>query len=199
MARTPLGPTSIQNFRWLGLVPPDRFTVVVVPQSGSDPRLLWDRFLTAINVSGDGTTLAEYRNQSMGATSTKLMRAVAKEAADLSSFDRRLAVRWGLAKQILTKRSSFEPHLAITPAQQSVLKARAIEMTNSIVASGVRVIGDLDELIPADDPRPGVHPGEITEAQLLEAAVFGLAAMCRQSARDQAEIAALKEQVASEQ
>ena len=184
--------------RWLELLSADRFTVVVVPPSRSDPRLLWDRFLTAINVPGNGTTLAAYSNPTMGAISTQLVEDVAAQLKGLPSFDRRRTLRKVLAKRILTQRSSSEPAFRLTPAQQAVLKARAIEMADGIRAAGVQVIGDLDDMIPADEPAPGIQPDEITDSQLLEAAVFGLAEMCRQMARDQAEITALKDRAAPE-
>ena len=184
--------------RWSQLLPADRFTVVVVPPSGSEPRLLWDRFLAALDVPGTGTKLASHSNPSMGAISTELLREVAAQAVDLPGPDRRRAFRNVLAKQILTQRSSKEPRFTVTPEHQTILKARAIEMADGIRAAGVQVIGDLDDLIPADEPSPGIQPEEITEAQLLEAAVFGLAEMCRQMAQDRAQIIALKNRGASE-
>ncbi len=184
--------------KWSQLLPAERFTVVVVPPSGSDPRLLWDRFLAAINVPGAGTELASHSNPSMGATSTELLREVAAQATDLPGLDRRRAFRNVLAKQVLTQRSSKEPRFTLTPAHQTILKARAIEMADGIRAAGVRVIGNLDDMIPADEPSPGIQPDEITEAQLLEAAVFGLAEMCRQMAQDRAQIIALKNESATE-
>lgn len=179
--------------RWLQLVPAERFTVVVVPPSGSDPQLLWELFLSAIDVSTAGTTLTSHRNPSMGATSTELLRQVTAEVADLPGLDRRRVFRNVLAKQILTQRSAKEPRFAIPPALQAVLKARALDMVDGIRAAGVRVIGNLDDMIPADDPQPGIQSEELSDRELLEAAIFGLAEMGRQMALDRAEIIALQE------
>jgi hypothetical protein len=185
--------------RWLELVPAERFTVVVVPPSGSDPRLLWDRFLSVLEVPGTGTTLATHHNPSMGATSTELLREVTGQVADLSGVDRRRVFRNVLAKQILTQRASKEPRFGLTPRVQAVLKQRAIEMVEGIRATGVQVVGDLDEFVPADTPAPGIQPEEISETELLETAVFALAELGRLMAHDRAEIIALKNRGSTEQ
>lgn len=184
--------------RWLQLLPPERFTAVVVPPSGSDPRMLWELFLEAIDVPSAGTRLTSHRNPSMGATSTELLREVTALVADLPGLDRRRVFRNVLAKKILTQRSSKEPRFGITPGLQTLLKARAIEMVDGIRTSGVQVIGNLDHLIPADDPEPGIQPEDLSKAELLEAAIFGLAEMGRQMAQDRAQLIALESPRASE-
>lgn len=61
----------------------------------------------------------------------------------------------------------------------------------------VKVIGNLDEIVPPESPLVGVEPGDITDTQLLEAAVTGLAGMSRQLTRRHAVLTDLKRERAS--
>ncbi len=169
--------------RWSQVIPADRITIVTVPPTSENPGLLWQRFLSAIGVENvDSTRLPARGNPSLGAVSAELLLRVNTELTDLAWRDRTRSVKHVLAKEVLASRASSEPRYVLSPEHYKLLRARAISVVDGIRATGVRVIGDLDEVVPAEEPPTvsGIDPGDITDSQLLEAAVTGLAGVCRQ-------------------
>jgi hypothetical protein len=59
---------------------------------------------------------------------------------------------------------------------------------DEIVATGVEVIGDIDDLRPSLDSRPFVSPEGLPESEVLAAALDGLVDLAAQHARLRAEL-----------
>jgi hypothetical protein len=159
---------------WAGVGP---VHLVTIPQGKSDPGAVWRRFATVLGIPSDGVVEPSFNNASLGATSAELMRRVNEATADLGlSFPQ---YRWGfkaaLAKQTLSKRSSFEPKPALTAEEHQALRSLALGMVDWVKQSDVNVVGDLADLMPpAEPPGPAYDPAQATDAELLEAAIAGL-------------------------
>jgi Ni,Fe-hydrogenase III small subunit len=169
--------------KWSNVLTADRITVVTVPPSSENPELLWGRFLSALGASSISTKPATRANPSLGAVSAELLLRVNAQLTDFPRHDRSVSVKGPLAKRTLAKRARVEPRYALTPDHFAILRARAVVLADGIRTAGVQVIGDLDDIVPAAEPPTGAKPGEVTDSQLLEAAVSGLAGMCRELAK----------------
>ncbi|MEO5852559.1 MAG: hypothetical protein ABIQ15_08605 [Nocardioides sp.] len=156
--------------RWSRGVGADRFALVTVPPAGSDPALLWRRFCSVVGLDPEPFTLPGPGNESLGAASAQLMRAL-NERLDgtLTTPDYNAWVK-RLAKQVLAPRRSVEP--AIGYADPWVAE-RAEGMITGLTSLGVRVVGDLAELRPV--PVVGVAPPDVPVEDELDAAVAAIA------------------------
>jgi hypothetical protein len=166
--------------RWSRVIDPTRISLVTVPprhQSGADT--LESRFGEAIGV--DLTTLdasGVESNTSLGAHSAELMRRLGSSVQVESWNDFRMSYAKALGRLVLSQRASSEPAYALTQDQQRWVRDRAQAMIDEVRSTGVRVIGDLAELIPAAEPPvDAVDPAEASAEELLAAASAGLVGM----------------------
>jgi hypothetical protein len=175
-----------QLARWVEGVGQDRVHVVTLPRSGSDPAVLWQR-LTEVLDLGDfrlsgGHTGA---NESLGLESVEMLRRLnplLKEAR-ISKVTYNAVLKGGLAKHVLAGRRT-ESKLRLPAAHQAAVHELAREQVEGIEASGVEVVGDLDELLvepPPADLETGSPDGsrELSEAGVLTAALTGLVTVVR--------------------
>jgi hypothetical protein len=168
---------------WGAVVAPDHFWVVTVPPPGSPSSLLWERFAEAAGVRPTGLTLSGWPNESLGAASAELMRRIQAARRDEDPLPKhRGTLKHKLAKGVLAQHRADEPSLALPPEHLPWAKSVTQEFVQAIRASGVRVVGDLDDLTPRA-PRLGpgtvTDPAALSDAQLLDAAVFGLLGLTR--------------------
>jgi hypothetical protein len=163
--------------RWTVGLPPERVHLVVVPPSGAPRDELWLRTAAVFGV--DVTALdTEPRlpNDSLGIVEAELLRRV----NTVVPRERR-----SVALTRLTKGSFARDLLAGSAPQESfVLPAKHIgwvrerseRMVATLRAGSYDVVGDLDDLLPAD-PRSGRTPDQATDAELLAAATTVVARM----------------------
>lgn len=160
--------------RWSRGVGVDRFTLVTVPPAGSDPALLWQRFCSVVGLDPAPFTLAGAGNESLGAASAQLMRALNERLGGaLSTSDYNTWVK-RLAKQGLAPRRGTEPGIGYADPW---VTERAEGMITGLTRLGVRVVGDLAELRPA--PVVGVAPPDVPVQAELDAALAALAHVLR--------------------
>ena len=94
---------------------------------------------------------------------------------DLEFAEYAPVVKHRLAKKVLARRRAAEPPLGFeVPDWLTPLSARMVRRIGEL---GVRVVGDLDDLVPV--PVPGVHPAEVSGDDRLDAAVAGLEGLVR--------------------
>jgi hypothetical protein len=161
--------------RWSRRVPLDRITVVTVPPAGADPGLLGQRFGSVVGVDVSSFEPPAEGNPSVGGHSAELLRRVNERTADFEWLRYRWAFKNGLARSILAERAPKEPPIRLTQAQLDQLSRRAHRMADELSQTGVRVVGDLGDLVPAATaPGEVIDPGASTADELLETALDGL-------------------------
>lgn len=166
--------------KWREAVGTDRITLVPVPPAGSARRIVEARFASAIGVESDAFTEPEYGNSSVGAYSAELIRRVNVQTAGIERVYQRMGVRNALARHVLTNRAESEPRCALSAEQLAWLQKRSRAMISKLAQWDVRVVGHLDDLVPDPDVAlAGIDPTQASDAELLSAAVFGLAGMAR--------------------
>lgn len=171
--------TSTLLERWSRYVDSERIHLVTVPPSGSPPGLLWQRFASVPGLNPDDydTDVGE-RNTSLGAPGAAVMRRVNRRlvADDVPWPVYQTAVK-GLLASTMTPQSRAE-RISLSPEHYAWARACAVDMVAGLRGRPYRIVGDLDELVPPEDPPPANDPPDVvsTEAQ-LEAAVGALAAV----------------------
>jgi hypothetical protein len=165
---------------WAEQVSIDRVTVVTVPPPGAEPSTLGERFASAIGVSADGFAQPSATNPSVGLASAELLRRVNERTEDLEWLEYRWAIRYSLARLVLGDRAAREPAMTLDAKSLAWARERGAQLADALEASGVRVIGDLTDLIPAVDPAAPEEPdSDPAESDLLDAAVDGLVGLGR--------------------
>lgn len=168
---------------WSPLVARDNFWVVTVPPAGAASDVLWARFCQAAGIDPAGYGLDGWPNESLGATSAELMRRLSDaRRADGRNPRHRGALKHRLAKQTLANHRKQEPTLVLPPDLHDWTVKRTARLVRDVKKSRPRVVGDLDDLVPAPVTlRPGMvtDPAMISDADLLDAAMFGLLGLTR--------------------
>lgn len=180
--------------KWQTCVPADRMTLVTVPPSGSEPETVARRFGSVIGV--DLTALpqpASASNLSLGAHSAELLRRLNEQTPDADRAER----KYVLGGTVLGARTDLEPRFALSQAQQDWVRERAQRMIDGLEHSGVRVEGELADLIPASQPPAGaVDPSDTSDTELLQVASHALIGMVAVAAELRTERDALRLQAA---
>lgn len=140
--------------RWVRAASAADVVVIPVPPDGSEPRLLWRRFAEVIGLNVDAyeTNQDQRSNFSLGYPETELLRSVNRELK--TTFDnetRRQYVLKYLANEVLRPdpSSGAVPDRAVLPpAVYDWAVVRSRELADEVVALGVRVQGDIDDLVP---------------------------------------------------
>lgn len=169
---------------WASVVGAENVTVVTVPPAGNSPDLLWERFGAAARLDLPEAAAAPAANQSLGVASCLLLREVNErvKAADVD-WEWRGVIKRRLAKQVLARhRDQEEPIGFEVPAW---LHERARVQRERLEASGVRVVGDLDDLTPRSVA--GADPGAVSLAQRHEASMWALGELLVTALRQEAE------------
>lgn len=161
--------------RWAADLPSDRVHIVVAPQSGGAPDLLWHRFGQAVGF--DATTLdpsTGVTNQTLGPAQVALLRRVNL------ALDRRIrqprygrVVKSYFAQQVLAGQQAPKP--ATPPALVEALSGVAEAVNKDVVARGYQVYGDLSELVPTPAEPGAIPPDRVAKGDELDAAAHAIA------------------------
>lgn len=175
---------------WADVAGKKQVSLVTVPHPGAPRELLWERFASLVGTDPTGLQPARSANESIGAASTLALRRL-NELLDAEgfSFDESGRLRKGmLAKQVLAARKKQEPTIGLPVADWVETQSR--RMRSNLKRSGVHVVGDLDELAPVEVP--GIHPSDVDQVEVTEAALAALAwAMAERIRREAQESADL--------
>jgi hypothetical protein len=114
----------------------------------------------------------------VGATSAELLRRVNEVTEEMEWIEYRWAFKHGLARLVLALRADKEPPIALSAKAYDWARERGQAMADALAASGVRVVGDVSDLVPPEDASlPPEPPAPPSEAELLDAAIAGLAGL----------------------
>ena len=169
--------------RWSRHVSPERIHVVTLPHPGADRDVLWQRFAAVLGIDPEGyTTQGLGSNESLGLESAELMRRVNLMVREVKvprrAYNRQFKAR--LAKDVLATRRARESGLALPPDARAWLEEVAQRHIAAVAALGVHVVGDLEELRPAE-VSGGRHPAEISDSELLDTAIAALTTLTMRS------------------
>jgi hypothetical protein len=160
---------------WAAKVGIENVTVVTVPLPGSPAGLFGDRFFGAVGIDdADSLTVPTLtQNQSLGTRSLELIRRVQERLDDADRERLHLVLKYVLTRRVLAERAADEPALTLSDDQLAWAREQAARMADGLRALSVRVVGDLDELVPADAAQQ--EPvADVSDAELLEVAVDAL-------------------------
>jgi hypothetical protein len=168
--------------RWSTGVEPDNIHVLTLPLPGAPKDELWRRFCSVVDVDPAVATDFEVMgNDSLGIAETEVLRRV--NIALPETFP-----RWhhtGIARDVLASRILGPRSKSARPAVPEPVRNEVLQQTEANITglgSGIcDLVGNLDELAVADD----ISAGEAapTEAELLDAAVDGIAGLLVQMGR----------------
>ncbi len=162
--------------RWADAVGPDGVTVVTVPPPGAATSLLWNRYCAAVGADPDVVPPDRgAANESLDVASAELLRRLNLRAADslpTHVYDRE--VKWFIAKEVLAARSGPD-RLQLDGPRTAWAQAEGQRVAQGLHDLGVRVEGDLDELIGSGAVADSVPTPSADE--MLDAALDVIAAL----------------------
>lgn len=155
---------------WAGVAGADRLQVVTVPQSGTDPLLLWRRFAEAVGVDPSVPVEAGVRhNPSLGYPSCELLRRINEEMGGEVPDDCGRLIRAVVAPD-LEARAGTEARVRLDGPGLEIASAWNSRTVEAVRAAGVRVVGDLDRDLPTQPPADAAPVPPPADDELLEAA-----------------------------
>ncbi|MFI0350641.1 hypothetical protein [Actinomadura sp. 9N407] len=172
--------------RWGTGIPPERVHVVTLPPSGGPRGLLLERFCEVIGADPAGLDTSQaFGNPSLGVAETELVRRI--NLATRGSVEWRTHeqyVKHDLAQSLLTSRTGAV-RIQLPEAYRPWALERSRELAEALAKAGYRIIGDLDDLLPAvsDTPFPS-DPDEAPETEVLDAALDAVAHLLGHCAAD---------------
>jgi hypothetical protein len=167
---------------WGDHVPAERRHLITVPPPGSPHMLLWNRFAGIVGIpDGLCQITAESANQSLGAAEIELLRRINQQLGDRFPYRShyRRSVLQHLVGPVL-KQGRNELRFGIGLDRAAWILALTEERIQELSEYPCNVVGDLDELRPAD-LRETVSPDAITDQQMLSAAIETIIGMIEYS------------------
>jgi hypothetical protein len=163
---------------WSRHVPPERVHLITAPPRGSDPGLLWRRFASVLGVDPAAADLSRARaNASLGLPEVEFLRrmngALSTEIPDWYYMWR---VKEGVAHEALAARPAGE-RLILPPDRLDWAREYADGLIAGLKGSSYNLVGDLEELRPAEESRGSVSAGDQRAEAVLDAAVEAVAAL----------------------
>lgn len=168
---------------WAKVLPPERIHVVTVPPSGAPRELLWERFCEVLGIDTAGMSTQQPRgNQSMGQVEVELLRRVNElPLSQLSVHDRRPELKHFLAEEALNQRNG-KTRVSIDRGTFVVARNESKAIVKQIRSLELPVVGDLDDLTAAKFAPPEPDANDVSDAELVDAAVDAIAALAKRSA-----------------
>jgi hypothetical protein len=166
--------------RWAAAVGTDRVTVVTVPPPGADRLELWRRFAEATDLPDVEYVFAQRDNSSLGVAEAELLRRLnprLRDELDWPRYDGLIKKR--LSEGVLGPLDA-QGRLRLPERWTSAVAEIAAAEIEYLASSGVTIVGSLDDLAPVravDSEEPARQPEDLTDAELLDAALAAIAAL----------------------
>ncbi len=162
---------------WTTAVPLDRIQLVTVPPPGASSRTLLTRFAVATQlppgVWDDGELKA--RNVSLGAAEVELIRRLNPTVlAKLNQEQYRFVIERGIRPRL---RMGASRPLCLPAEHLPWARHYGEALVGELQRRGVRVVGDLADLVPDSRQLAGQPFDNVSDAELLEAARAALASL----------------------
>ena len=169
--------------RWLAHVPAERVHVVTVPPVGGDRDLLWSRFLAVGDLDPAWTPRpARATNESVGVPAAQVLRELNRV---LAGRRQRVHSLHALVRDVVARALAGQatPQVDLPAAHRGWVEDAATAARAWLVASGVDVVGDLDDLVPARPDAASYADPDVPHPATTEAAVTALAAVVLEAHR----------------
>lgn len=182
--------------RWSQVVGAGNVHLITCPPSGTDRRVLLERFCGVVGVDPGWLSLdADEPNTALGQPQAELQRRVNVALGDRVPHMRAGYIQVGqafLAGRILRPQAGPPARL---PARMRPWAERvAEEWASALLASGCEIVGDLDELRPRDGAFVA-EPVTVSDAELVEVSVTALADILAIRDQELRELAALRREL----
>jgi hypothetical protein len=171
---------------WGEGLPPEHVHVVTVPQAdavAAEPDLLWHRFCRAFSIDPAWAPVdSDSTNASLGSAETQVLRRLNQRLGRSVRRDNQFdeLILGMLATETLGRRSR---PILLPPELHGWAEERGQEFVEWLATSGVDVVGDPTDLLPAPVPAQTFkHPDRVPQKAQLRAALDALAAMTREAA-----------------
>ncbi len=183
--------------RWARFVPQENIHVVTVPHKGAPPNTLWRRFCEAVGIDADAyDTYVKRSNPSMGVAETELVRRMNFAVRGMSDASYDALVRRMLVQEVLGEQS---PKIVLPTGRMEWVQGRSRQLIADLTASGYRVVGDLEELMPLAEEHQGyVSPTELEENDLASAAIRAATTLLQYTGHQRRRILELESELAGE-
>jgi hypothetical protein len=180
---------------WSTVAEPHRMHVVTVPASSTDRLLVWRRFAEVLGIAPAGyrEPKPERANSSRGVAAAEVLRRVNLHVDDLAYPVYRRGIGDPI-RLVYASPPADEPRLQLPADYRDWVERRARQMNDEITELGPNVVGDLAELLPGPPDLDAVESVDVSDAQLLQTAIEGLAGMGRIMAAARLENEMLREQ-----
>lgn len=158
--------------RWGQSLPPEHVHVVTVPPPGAPRDALWRRYAGLLGIDPDScSTDLALANESLGVREAALLHRIKPRLVPpLTDLDERYRwVRAFLAQDVLASQRSSR--LTLRPDEAAAFRARALSDVATLRDSGYDVIGNLEDLVPEISPEAAPHPDDVSDSEMLDAAV----------------------------
>jgi hypothetical protein len=162
--------------RWTAELTPQQVHVVTVPHPGAPSSLLWERFAAVVGAASIPVDLTATRpNASLGVAEAEMLRRLNRALPpDLPDWFYTTRVKGQIAQRVLARRAGGD-RLQLPPTRRNWAEGRSDQLISALKASGYDIAGDLDDLRPVPPRSPRARPHEVTDKQLLDAAMDSLA------------------------
>jgi hypothetical protein len=170
--------------RWGHLTTPDRVHLVVVPHPGAAPDELWRRYCRAFGVDPRWAPANAARvNASLGIDEAQLVRELNRRLrrASIDNAHYRTLVRQVVVHETLAQRERMR-RVTVPPHTRPWIEEVTDEWLSWVAGSGIRVVGDLDDLRPVFGAGRWQNPDEPRPARMADAALDALVAVLLEAA-----------------
>jgi len=172
---------------WATVVPPEQVHLVVVPRGESGPHELWRRFAAAAGLDelAPGLELdldLKPHNVSLGVVEAELLRRLntrLKRELPARQYDDQ--VRKVFAEKVLVSAQRSVPpsqRPSLPPRHRQWVADRSRRLVDAVASAGYDVIGDLEDLLPAE-PADGPQPEDVEVDDLLAVALDAVTGLLR--------------------
>jgi hypothetical protein len=169
--------------RWGATLPRERVHLVTVPPAGAPQDLLWQRFSRVLGLDPAEFPLDEVRtNPSLGVAEATVVRRLNEQIAEVvPNHHYRALVREALVHRGLSTERRSAP-LSVPPEVWTWASELSRQWVTDLALRGYDVVGDLDDLLPAE-PLPFVDPDQVGPEEFGETALRALTLMTVEGAR----------------
>ncbi len=170
---------------WHRHVPRSRIHVVTVPPRGADRTLVWRRFAQLIDVPPDAVDVGSLRgNESLGLPEVELLRRLnCALSPSVPGWSYMAEVKGPLAHGVLARRPA-RGRLELPADRLPWAQEYARRLIAFLERSGYGIVGDLADLMPSASSGAGRHPSDVTDEDLLDAAVAASAGLLERRYRE---------------